>query len=154
MGLIVVSSDGGAPCRNGGISLLDPGGVVQLEGTVGCQLRKSSLTSGGMSAPEIVVSGVVEWSSSDMGLSELLPSSTLSTPPFMCDTMSGFFLLNSAKASSTCTSFQLTHWFSESGYPFHLIRYCTLCCLPNFRDCRISSTSYSSSPSIGQEVVS
>ena len=44
----------------------DSGGVVQLEGTVGRQLRKSSLTSGGKSAPEIVVSGGEEWSSLDM----------------------------------------------------------------------------------------
>ena len=35
------------------LSPSDPGGVVQLEGTVGHQLRKSSQTSGGMSAPEI-----------------------------------------------------------------------------------------------------
>ena len=42
-------------------SLSDSGGVVQLEGTVGRQLRKSFLTSGGMSVPEIVASGVEEW---------------------------------------------------------------------------------------------
>ena len=42
------------------------GGVVQLEGTVGRQLRKSSLTSSGKSAPEIVASDVEEWSSLDM----------------------------------------------------------------------------------------
>ena len=48
-------------------SLLDSGGVVQLEGTVGRQSRKSCLTSGGMLAGEIVVRGVEEWSSSDMG---------------------------------------------------------------------------------------
>ena len=63
----------------------DSGGVVQLEGTVGCQLRKSSLTSGGMLAGEIVVSGVEEWSLSDMG--DLL--SSFASPPsaFMCDTV-------------------------------------------------------------------
>ena len=49
-------------------SPLDSGGVVQLEGTVGCQLRKSSLTSGGRSTPEIVASGGEEWSLSDMGI--------------------------------------------------------------------------------------
>ena len=38
----------------------DSGSVVQLEGTVGCQLRKSSQTSGGMLAPKIVVSGAEE----------------------------------------------------------------------------------------------
>ena len=50
----------------------DSGGVVQLESTVGRQLRKSSLTSSGKSAPEIVVSGEEEWSLSDMGV-RLLP---------------------------------------------------------------------------------
>ena len=44
----------------------DSGGVVQLEGTVGRQSRKSCLTSGGMSTGEITVSGVEEWSSLDM----------------------------------------------------------------------------------------
>ena len=34
----------------------DSGGVVQLEGTVGHQLRKSSLTSGGRLIPKIVAS--------------------------------------------------------------------------------------------------
>ena len=47
-------------------SLSDSGGVVQLEGTVGCQLRKSCQTSGGMLVPEIVVSGGEEYSSLDM----------------------------------------------------------------------------------------
>ena len=46
----------------------DSGGVVQLEGTVGRQLRKSSLTSSGKSAPEIVASGGEEWSSLDIGV--------------------------------------------------------------------------------------
>ena len=44
----------------------DSGGVVQLEGTVGHQSRKSCLTSGGMSIGEITVSGGEEWSLSDM----------------------------------------------------------------------------------------
>ena len=55
---------------------------------------------------------------------------------------------NSAKASGACTSVALTHWFSESGYPFHLIRYCLHLVLPNCRWSRIFLTSYSSSPSI------
>ena len=38
-------------------SPLDSGGVVQLEGTVGHQSRKSCRTSGGRSTPEIAVSG-------------------------------------------------------------------------------------------------
>ena len=125
----------------------DSGGVVQLEGTVGCQLRKSCQTSDGRSTPKIAMSGGEEWSLSDMGLLVLL-SSISPTPAFMCDTASGFFFLKSAKASSVCKLSQSTHWFSKSGYPFHLIRYCTLCFLPNFHDCRISSTLYSSSPSI------
>ena len=50
----------------------DSGGVVQLEGTVGRQLRKSSVTSGGRSTPEIVVSGGEEWPLLDME-EELLP---------------------------------------------------------------------------------
>ena len=124
----------------------DSGGVVQLEGTVGRQSRKSCQTSGGMSPGEITVSGVEEWSSSDMGK---LLSSLASTPSaFMCEAAAGFFFLNSAIISSACKSSQSTHWFSDSGYPLHLTRYCTLRPLPNFHDWRISSTSYSSSPSI------
>ena len=88
-------------------SLSDSGGVVQLEGTVGRQLRKSSLTSGGKSAPKIVASSAEEWSSLDMGVGSLL-SIPLFTPTFMCDTMSGFFSLKSAKASSACKSSQST----------------------------------------------
>ena len=125
----------------------DSGGVVQLEGTVGRQLRKSCRTSGGRSTPEIAVSGGEECSLSDMGML-VMSSSVLSPPAFMCDTASGFFCLKSAKASSACRSSQSTHWFSESGYPFHFTRYCTLHPLPNFLDCRISSISYSSFPLI------
>ena len=86
----------------------DSGGDVQLEGTVGRQLRKSSLTSGGRSTPEIVVSGGEEWPSADMGVKLLLFTSWL-VPPFMCDTVLGFFLLKSANASSACKSSQSTH---------------------------------------------
>ena len=89
-------------------SLSDSGGVVQLEGTVGHQLRKSSLTSSGKSAPKIVASGAEEWSSLDIR-DELLLSSVSITTLFMCDTTSGFFFLKSTKASSACTSFQSTH---------------------------------------------
>ena len=125
----------------------DSGSVVQLEGTVGRQLRKSCWTSGSRLTPEIATSGGEEWSLSVMGML-VLCSSVPSTPAFMCDTALGFFFLKSAKASSACKSSQSTHWFSKSGYPFHLIRYCTLHFLPNFHDCRTSSTLYSSSPSI------
>ena len=86
----------------------DSGGVVQLEGTVGRQLRKSSLTSSGRLAPEIVASGGEEWPLSDMGV-ELLPFTRWLVPPFMWDVASGFFLLKSANASSACKSSQSTH---------------------------------------------
>ena len=98
------------------LSPSDPGGVVQLEGTVGHQLKKSSRTSGGMSAPEIVASGAEEWSSLDMEGSELLSSASL-PPAFMCDTALGFFFLKSAITLSACKLSQSTHWFSDSGYP-------------------------------------
>ena len=124
----------------------DSGGVVQLEGTVGRQSRKSCLTSGGMSAGEITVRGVAEWSSLDMG--DVLSDPALLPSAFMCEIAAGFFFLKSAILSSVCKSSQSTHWFSDMGYPFHLTRYCTLRPLPCFRDWRISSTSYSSSPSI------
>ena len=127
-------------------SLSDSGGVVQLEGTVGRQLRKSCLTSGGMSAGEITVRGVEEWSLLDMG--SLLSDSASFPSAFMCDIAAGFFFLKSAITLSACKLSQSTHWFSDSRYPFHLTRYCTLHPFPNFCDCRISSTSYSSSPSI------
>ena len=82
----------------------DSGGVVQLEGTVGRQLRKSSWTSGGKSVPEIVASGGEEWSLSDMGV--VLSFASWLAPPFMCDIASGFFLLKSTTASSACKSSQ------------------------------------------------
>ena len=124
----------------------DSGGVVQLEGTVGRQSRKSCRISDGMSAGEITESGVEEWSLLDMG--NVLFDSVLLPAAFMCDIAAGFFFLKSAISSSACRSSQSTHWFSDSGYPFHLTRYCTLPLLPNFCDCKTSSTSYSSSPSI------
>ena len=98
---------GELPVKTAVFSPSDPGGVVQLEGTVGRQLRKSSLTSGGMSAPEIVARGVEE-SLLVMG-DRVLCSPALITPLFMCDTTSGFFLLNSTRASSAWMSSQSTH---------------------------------------------
>ena len=59
---------GELPVKTAVFSPSDSGGVVQLEGTVGRQLRKSCQTSGGMSAGEITVSGGEEWSLSDMGI--------------------------------------------------------------------------------------
>ena len=84
------------------------GGVVQLEGTVNCQLRMSCLTSGGRLTPKIAMSSGEECSLSDMGRQGLF-SFASSTPAFMCDTVLGFFFLKSARASSACMSFQLTH---------------------------------------------
>src|SRR5258708_6249301 len=55
-----------------------------------------------------------------------------------------FEALNSAMALSVNMSCWLTHWFSESGYPFHLIRYWSLCPLPKHRESRTFLTSYSS----------
>ena len=99
---------GELPVETAVFSLSDSGGVVQLEGTVGRQLRKSSQTSGGKSAPEIVESGAEEWSSFIMREWWLSSFASLA-PPFMCDTALGFFFLKSAKASSACMSSQLTH---------------------------------------------
>ena len=67
---------GELPIEMAVFSPLDSGGVVQLEGTVGRQLRKSCLTSGGMSAGEITVSGGEGWSSLDMWDRLLLLSSS------------------------------------------------------------------------------
>jgi hypothetical protein len=47
-----------------------------------------------------------------------------------------------------CTSLVLTHELSEDGYPFHLIRYWCLRLRPCLQSEMISSTSYSSLPSI------
>ena len=77
----------------------DSGGVVQLEATVGHQSRKSCLTSGGRSTPEIAMSGGEGWSLLDMEVLVMLSSASPS-PAFMCDTSLGFFLLKSARASS------------------------------------------------------
>ena len=62
----------------------------------------------------------------------------------ICTSEAGFKVLNSCKALSAKTSSLSTHWFSESGYPFHLTRYCSFCLLLNRCKSRILSTSYSS----------
>ena len=66
----------------------------------------------------------------------------------ICVIAVGRRLLNISSASSACMSSQFTHWLSESGYPFHLTRYCTLRPLPWRLESRTFSTSYSSAPSI------
>src|SRR6266702_2089360 len=66
-------------------------------------------------------------------------------PPFICAPLAEFRSSNSLIASGACTFFLSTHSLSESGYPFHLMRYCFLHPLPNCQESRIFSTSYSSS---------
>ena len=90
---------GELPVETAVFSPSDSGGVVQLEGTVGRQSRKSRRSSGDMSAGEIIEIGGEEWSLSDMEVLVML-SSVLSTPALMCDTALGFFFLKSARASS------------------------------------------------------
>src|SRR6266702_338780 len=69
----------------------------------------------------------------------------LALPWFICTLLAGFRFSNSLIASGVWTFCLSTHSLSESGYPFHLIRYCFLRLLPNCRESRIFSTSYSSS---------
>jgi hypothetical protein len=67
----------------------------------------------------------------------------------------GLRCLNSSRALSACMSFQLTHSLSESGYPFHLTRYWTLCPLPcclEVQDCFYFI--FFCSSELGQEVAS
>src|SRR6266702_5175842 len=66
-------------------------------------------------------------------------------PRFICTLLAEFRFSNSLIASGAWMSCLSTHSLSESGYPFHLIRYCFLCLLPNCRESRIFSISYSSS---------
>src|SRR6266702_5960791 len=68
-------------------------------------------------------------------------------PLLLCGMGAELDFSNSLIASSTNTSSLLTHWFSESGYPFHFTRYCSLRLLPECRRSRIFSTLYSSNPS-------
>src|SRR6266704_1987474 len=84
-----------------------------------------------------LVSGVVDWEEEmwDSLVSLLL----------ICVLGAGFRLSNSLITSGAWTSRLSTHSLSESGYPFHLMRYCFLHLLPNCRESRIFSTSYSSS---------
>src|SRR6266702_3425241 len=66
-------------------------------------------------------------------------------PRFICVRIAGFRFSNSLIASGACTFFLSTHSLLESGYPFHLIRYCLFRPLPNCRVSGIFSTLYSSS---------
>src|SRR6266581_6661777 len=68
----------------------------------------------------------------------------LALPQFICVWLAGFRFSNSLIASGAWISRLSTHSLSESGYPFHLIRYCFLCLLPNCRESRIFLISYSS----------
>src|SRR6266581_7698457 len=85
-----------------------------------------------------VVSGLVE--QSEEGMRDLL-----ALPHLICALLVGFRFSNSLIASGAWTFCLSTHSLSESGYPFHLIRYCFLCLLPSCWESRIFSTSYSSS---------
>src|SRR6266702_2621667 len=88
-----------------------------------------------------LLSGVVEGSKEEMGDSLVLPF-------LICALVAGFRFLNSLIASGAWMSRLSTHSLSESGYPFHLMRYCFFHCLPNCRESRIFSTLYSSSLSM------
>src|ERR1700744_1816424 len=67
---------------------------------------------------------------------------------FKCVSFVGFRSLNSQMASSAEISSLLTHSLSESGYPFHLTRYCSFRPLPVRRELMTRSISYSSCPSV------
>ena len=68
-------------------------------------------------------------------------------PAFKCISLLGFAHLNSQMASSAFSWSQSSHWLSESGYPAHLTRYCSLRPRPLQRESSIFSTSNSSTPS-------
>src|ERR1700761_6900971 len=63
----------------------------------------------------------------------------------ICVIAFGRLPLNSLIASSAVSCSASSHWLSESGYPTHLTRYCTLRLRPRTLESRICSTSYSSS---------
>src|SRR6266702_1738087 len=83
------------------------------------------------------VSGAVErrgW-----GVRDLL------VPPCLICVLVAEFRFSNSLITSGAWMFRLsTHLLSESGYPFHLIRYCLLHVLPNCRESRIFLTLYSS----------
>src|SRR6266702_6143181 len=88
-----------------------------------------------------LVSGLVEWS--EEGMRDLLVS-----PWLICVSVVEFQFSNSLIASGVWTFRLSTHSLSESGYPFHLIRYCFFRPLLNCQESRIFSTLYSSSLSM------
>src|SRR6266702_5230741 len=87
------------------------------------------------------VSGLVERREGGMG-------NSLVSPFLICVHAVEFQFLNSLIASGAWTFRASTHSLSESGYPFHLIRYCFFHPLPNCQESRILSISYSSSLSM------
>src|SRR6266702_4072078 len=84
-----------------------------------------------------VVSGVVE--RSEEGMRDLLV-----LPCLICVFVAEFRFSNSFIASGVWMFRLSTHSLSESGYPFHLTRYCFFCPLLNCRASRIFLTLYSS----------
>ena len=91
----------------GALAPLDPGGVTQLEGMVGRQLRKASAISGGsleFSWDEAINGEELSW--------EVISGSAVSSPSLallICVGASGHFFQKSLSASSACRSSQLTH---------------------------------------------
>src|SRR6266702_328413 len=88
-----------------------------------------------------LVDGAMEWS--EGGMRDLLVLF-----PLICVSVAGFRLLNSLIASGAWTFHASTHSLSESGYPFHLIRYCFFRPLPKCQKSRTFSSLYSSSLSM------
>ncbi len=84
------------------------------------------------------MSGVVE--RNEEGIRDLLV-----LPHLICIFVVGFRFSNSLIASGAWMSRLSTHSLSESGYPFHLMRYCFFRPLLNCQESRIFSTLYSSS---------
>ena len=91
----------------GALALSDPGGVTQLEGMVGRQLRKASAISGGsleFSWDEVRDGEELSW--------EVMSSSAVLSPSLallICVGASGHSFRKSLSASSACRSSQLTH---------------------------------------------
>src|SRR6266702_4156136 len=88
-----------------------------------------------------LVDDVVEWS--EGGMRDLLVLF-----PLICTSVAEFRLSNSLITSGAWVFRTSTHSLSESGYPFHLMRYCFFRPLPKCRESRTFSTSYSSSLSM------